>query len=115
MTSLPFREDSFDAATALHSLIHVPLDQHRTVLEAFARVLAPGGRLLLTEGEEEWIGENPDRLGTGTGMRWETAGREAARDQLDGAGFEVRAEWDRRDELADDGSSKPFFLARLAR
>ena len=39
----------------------------------------------------------------------------ATRDALDGAGFEVRAEWDRRDELADDGSSKPFFLARLAR
>lgn len=115
MTSLPFREGSFDAVTALYSLIHVPLDQHRTVLEEFARVLAPGGRLLLTEGEEEWVGENPDWLGTGTAMRWEIAGREATRDQLDGAGFEVLEEWDRRDELADDDSSKPFFLARLAR
>jgi len=115
MTSLPFREGSFDAVTALHSLIHVPLDQHRTVLEEFARVLVPGGLLLLTEGEEEWVGENPDWLGTDTGMRWEIAGREATREGLDGAGFELLEEWDRRDELAEDDSSKPFFLARLAR
>lgn len=115
MTSLPFREGSFDAVTALHSLIHVPLDQHRTVLEEFARVLALGGLLLLTEGEEEWVGENPDWLGTGTGMRWEIAGREATCEGLEETGFEVIEEWDRRDELADDDSSKPFFLARLTR
>lgn len=43
------------------------------------------------------------------------AGREATRDQLDGAGFEVFEEWDRRDERTEDDSSRPFFLARLAR
>ena len=115
MTALPFREGSFDAVVALHSLIHVPLEAHPTVLAGFARVLAPGGLLLLTEGEEEWVGENPDWLGTGVGMRWEIAGRETTRDQLEAAGFEVLEEWDRRDELAEDDSSKPFFLARLTR
>jgi ubiquinone/menaquinone biosynthesis C-methylase UbiE len=113
MTALPFRANAFDATVALHSLIHVRLDEHSTVLEEFARVLVPGGLLLLTEGEEEWVGENPDWLGTGTGMRWEIAGREATREGLDRAGFEVLEEWERRDELADDDSSKPFFLARL--
>lgn len=112
MTALPFREESFDAVTALHSLIHVPLDEHSTVLDEFARVLAPGGLLLLTEGETAWVGENPDWLDTGVTMRWEIAGREATRDQLGRAGFEVLEQWSTRDELADDDSSKPFFLAR---
>jgi ubiquinone/menaquinone biosynthesis C-methylase UbiE len=115
MTALPFRDRSFDAVTALHSLIHVPLGEHATVLAEFERVLVPGGLLLLTEGEEEWVGENPDWLETGVAMRWEIAGRETTRDQLEGAGFEVLEEWDQRDELADDDSSKPFFLARLDR
>ncbi|MEF8842038.1 MAG: class I SAM-dependent methyltransferase [Haloarculaceae archaeon] len=115
MIALPFREGSFDAATALHSLIHVPLADHRTVLEEFARVLRPRGSLLLTEGHEEWVGENPDWLGTGTGMRWEIAGREETREGLEATGFEVLEEWDRRDELAEDGSSKPSFLVRLSR
>lgn len=114
MTSLPFRGESFDAVTALHSLIHVPLSEHRTVLEEFARVLVPGGLLLLTEGYEEWIGENPDWLGSGVEMRWEIAGLEATRDDLDRAGFEVLETWDSRDRLADDDTSKPFFLARLS-
>lgn len=115
MTSLPFSEGTFGAVTALYSLIHVPLAEHPTVLEEFARVLTPGGTLLLTEGSEEWVGSNPDWLGTGAEMRWAFAGRDATLEQLDRAGFEVLREWGRRDELADDGSSKPYFLARLDR
>jgi SAM-dependent methyltransferase len=115
MTSLPFSPNAFDAVTALHSLIHVPLAEHATVVEGFARVLSPGGLLLLTEGDDEWIGENPDWLGSGVEMRWEFAGLETTREQLRRAGFEVLDTWHRRDELADDGSGKPFLLARLAR
>ena len=113
MTSLPFSTGAFVAVTALHSLIHVPLDEHRTVLAEFARVLSPGGLVLLTEGDEEWVGENPDWLGTGVEMRWEIAGLEATREGLDREGFEVLDTWGRRDELADDGSDKPVVLARL--
>ncbi len=50
LTDLPVRDGTFDAVTALHSLIHVPLDEHLTVLEEFARVLQPGGRVLVSEG-----------------------------------------------------------------
>ena len=113
MTSLPFSPNAFDAVVALHSLIHVPLDEHPTALAEFARVLAPDGLLLLTEGETEWVGANPDWLESGVEMRWAIAGREATREGLDRAGFEILDEWVRRDELADDGSGKPFFLARL--
>lgn len=114
MTRLPFATDAFDAVTALHSLIHVPLEDHRTVLGEFARVLRPGGLVLLTEGHEEWTGENPDWLGDGVAMAWEIAGRDATVEQLRDAGFELRAEWTVGDELADEPASKPFFLAELA-
>ena len=113
MTSLPFSTNAFDAVAALHSLIHVPLAEHPTVLAEFARVLSPGGLALLTEGSEEWVGENPDWLGSGVEMRWEIAGLEATREDLDRNGFDVLDVRYRRDELAD-GSDKPFLLARLA-
>lgn len=65
MTSLPFASDSFDAVSAIYSLIHVSVDDHRRALEEFARVLRPGGTLLVTEGGVEWTGSNPDWLDSG--------------------------------------------------
>jgi SAM-dependent methyltransferase len=44
---LPFAPASFDAAFAVAVLQHVP--QPRTVIDALARVLRPGGRLVLAE------------------------------------------------------------------
>lgn len=42
MTDLPVRNETFDAVIAHRSLIHVPLPDHRTVLDEFARVLRTG-------------------------------------------------------------------------
>ncbi|MCU1687957.1 MAG: Ubiquinone/menaquinone biosynthesis C-methylase UbiE [Amycolatopsis sp.] len=44
---LPFPDDSFDAAFALESVIHMP--DRRRVLQEISRVLRPGGRLVLTD------------------------------------------------------------------
>ncbi|RDG38270.1 SAM-dependent methyltransferase [Streptomyces corynorhini] len=44
---LPFADDSFDAVMALESLCHMP--DRQQVLTDVARVLAPGGRLVLTD------------------------------------------------------------------
>ncbi|MFC4543109.1 class I SAM-dependent methyltransferase [Halosolutus amylolyticus] len=116
MTRLPFRDDAFDAVTAIHSLIHVPLAAHGTVADEFARVLAPGGRLLCSEGAVEWTGANPDWLDSGVEMRWEIAGAEATRSHLEEAGFEILERWDVPDTVADEeGATKPFFAARLDR
>jgi ubiquinone/menaquinone biosynthesis C-methylase UbiE len=68
MTSLPVCDGTVDAITAYHSLIHVPIDDHRSVVEEFARVLRPGGRVLLSEGPDEWQGTNPDWLESGVEM-----------------------------------------------
>ena len=114
MAHLPFADDSFDAVTAFHSLIHVPLDDHQRVVDEFARVIRPGGRLLVSEGLEEWEGRNPDWLGSGAAMEWHFAGPDATRDHLRAAGFTVVDQWAVDDTLADEeDAQKPFFLATL--
>lgn len=111
LTALPFREGAFDAAVAYHSIIHVPEGDHRSVVEEFARVLSPGGRLLLTEGRDPWSGTNPDWLDGGAEMQWSIVGAEATRTHLRDAGFTVVAEHDVTDEADDE--RWVFFSARL--
>jgi ubiquinone/menaquinone biosynthesis C-methylase UbiE len=120
MTSLPFGDDAFDAVVAYWSLIHVPADDHPAVLDEFARVLRPGGRVLVCEGTREWTGENSDWLDSGVSMAWDIAGAAATREHLRDAGFAVVDEWgtlssleaDRAEE-AEDESPWTFFAARL--
>ena len=114
MVRLPFRDGAFDAVTAYHSLIHVPHEQHQEVVDEFARVLADGGRLLCSEGPEEWRGSNPDWLDTGVEMQWHIAGVEATRDHLRNAGFTVEREWGVDDSLDEGEDARWTFLsARL--
>lgn len=123
MTALPFAAGTFDAAVAYWSLIHVPLADHRTVIDEFARVLRPGGRVLVCEGTERWAGENPDWLETGVEMAWEIAGAETTREQLEAAGFEITDSWGVPETLEDDevdgendgdaDDDWTFFAARL--
>lgn len=115
MTRLPIRDGVFDAVTAYHSLIHVPIDGHQTVLDEFARVLRPGGRLLLTEAVDEWRGTNPDWLGSGVEMQWNIAGAEATRKQLRNAGFTIVDEWGDTDAAAEDDERWVFFSTQLGR
>lgn len=103
LAALPFDGGSVDAVTAFHSLIHVPLVDHRDVIGEFARVLRPGGWLLVTEGHGEWCGENLDWLDAGVEMQWEIAGAQATRDQLEATGFTVDREWSVGDDLGDGG------------
>ncbi|EMA35411.1 class I SAM-dependent methyltransferase [Halobiforma nitratireducens] len=112
MTALPFADDTFDGVVAYWSLIHVPLEDHRTVLDEFARVLRPAGRVLVCEGANEWCGENPDWLETGVRMEWNVAGAERTRAQLRDAGFDVVETWglpetlrEDADEASEDGNS----------
>jgi SAM-dependent methyltransferase len=113
MTRLPLRDGAFDALTAFHSLIHVPRGEHQAVVEEFARVLSPGGRVLVSEGPNEWSGSNPDWLDGGAEMQWHIAGAEATRDHLRSAGFEITDEWGTADTFADEEEHWVFFAARL--
>ncbi|MFC4359948.1 class I SAM-dependent methyltransferase [Halobium salinum] len=105
MTALPLDDDSVDAVVACWSLIHVPMDDHGRVVGEVARVLRPGGRVLLCEGRGEWDGANPDWLDTDVGMEWNMAGEEATRDHLREAGFRVVDRWLAPDSLEEDPES----------
>jgi len=121
MTHLPFTDGVFDAVIAYWSLIHIPIEDHQTVIDEFARVLRPGGRLLVCEGTDEWTGENPDWLDSGVEMQWHIAGAKATRDQLGNAGFTIADRWGVSETLeededgldGDDDLPWTFFAAQL--
>lgn len=115
LTRLPLTDGSLDAVLAYHSLIHVPSGEHQTVIDEFARVLRPGGHLLVSEGPGEWQGTNPDWLDAGAEMQWYIAGAESTRAQLETAAFRIRHETGAPNTLADDGEATwVFFDATLA-
>ena len=89
MTALPFRADSVDALTALHSVIHVPGDQHVDVYREFRRVLRDGGEAVVTAGTAAFEDENDDWLDSGTAMRWSIPDPETTEAAFADAGFEI--------------------------
>lgn len=113
MTRLPVYDGVFDAVTAYHSLIHIPLEDHQTVIDEFARVLRPDGQLLLSEGPDEWSGTNPNWLDSGVEMQWSIAGADATREHIQNAGFTVTNEWGVTDTFAEDEEQWVFFAAQL--
>jgi SAM-dependent methyltransferase len=63
LSALDFEPDSFDAVTALYSIVHVPREEHRALFAAIAGWLKPGGLLLASLGHVggpdrtyEWLG-----------------------------------------------------------
>lgn len=103
MTTLPLEAATVDAVVAYWSLIHIPMDGHQAVVDEFARVLRPGGRLLVCEGTNRWAGENPDWIESGVRMEWNIAGADATRKQLRNAGFDIVEEWGVPEELNEEG------------
>ena len=108
MTNLPVATDSVDAVTAYHAVFHVPRENHPAVYEEFARVLRPGGRLLMTLPSGRF--ETVRRGWMGGEMFFSAPGERATLDHLAAAGF-----GDVERVTADDplGSSTLFAFATL--
>jgi SAM-dependent methyltransferase len=68
IASVGFAPQSFDAALALFSLIHVPREEHASVLARIATWLRPGGWLVVTMG----AGDGGEAVGDflGVDMFW---------------------------------------------
>ena len=109
MSALPFAADRFDAITAYHAVFHVERERHPAVYAEFARVLRPGGRLLMTLPSGRF--ETVRRGWMGGEMFFSAPGRERTLDQLRAAGF---ADVETRTATDPLGSSTEFAFARLA-
>jgi ubiquinone/menaquinone biosynthesis C-methylase UbiE len=109
MTALPVATGSVDAVTAYHAVFHVPRTRQPTVYREFARVLKPGGTVLMTlpSGRFETVREG----WMGGRMFFSSPGRERTLDALRAAGFgELRTE-----TVSDPlGSDAEFVFATMA-
>jgi ubiquinone/menaquinone biosynthesis C-methylase UbiE len=109
MLDIPLRATSVDAITAYHAVFHVSREDHPAVYREFARVLRPGGVLLLTLPGGRF--ETVRRGWMGGEMFFSAPGRQATLDQLREAGFA-----DLQTETVSDplGSSAEFVFATRA-
>ena len=108
LSTLPFAADRFDAITAYHAVFHVERERHPAVYDEFARVLRPGGRLLMTLPGGRF--ETVRRGWMGGRMFFSAPGRDSTLAQLRDAGFT-----DVETTVAADplGSSTEFAFATL--
>lgn len=108
MTALPLADGTADAITAYHAVFHVPRSDHPAVYREFARVLTPGGTVLMTLPGGRF--ETVRRGWMGGSMFFSAPGREATLRQLREAGF-----GDTRVETVEDplGSTSEFVFASL--
>ncbi|PSP95986.1 SAM-dependent methyltransferase [Halobacteriales archaeon QS_4_62_28] len=108
MTAMPVADDAVDAITAYHAVFHVPREDQPAVYREFARVLRPGGQLLMTLPGGRF--ETVRRGWMGGSMFFSAPGRKRSLQQLRDAGFT-----DLRTVTTDDplGSSTEFVFATL--
>lgn len=89
MTDLDFAPGTFDAVVALHSIIHVPREEHPALLANIHTWLRPGGLLLATLTVTDFDGGEDDWEGWGAAMRWSHFDEATNKKILRETGFET--------------------------
>jgi ubiquinone/menaquinone biosynthesis C-methylase UbiE len=91
MSALPFRAASFDGLAAYYSIIHVPREEHTTIVDEIRRVLVPGGHALLVFGSRDLPADHDQNSWFGVPMYWSHYDAETSLALLSDAGLKV--EW----------------------
>jgi ubiquinone/menaquinone biosynthesis C-methylase UbiE len=110
MTKMNFAENTFDGITSYYAIIHIPREEHQSLLANFHRMLKPGGFALLCLGAEHLI-DDIDENYLGTRMYWSHYDTETYLKMLNDCGFSVI--WSKRvaDETCE-GAGHLFVLAQ---
>lgn len=110
-TAVDFPAGSFDAVVSLYALIHIPLEEQRSLLGKVASWLRPGGWFLCSTGQHTWTGTDEDWLGSGVAMWWSHADADTNRLWITASGLAVE-----REEFVPEGDSgHVLFWARRPR
>lgn len=110
MTQLDFPDESFDGICSYYAIIHIPREEHQSLLANFYRMLKQGGFALLCLGAEHLI-DDIDENYLGTRMYWSHYDTETYLEMLKACGFSII--WSRpvADETCE-GAGHLFVLAQ---
>lgn len=107
LTHLPFQGESFDGIASFYAIIHVPREEHRTMIGEFHRILRTSGTALLCMGETDLPGRIESYMGTR--MFWSHYDGGTNRRILTEGGFGVI--WERVvADFQDPSAAHRFFL-----
>jgi len=110
MAKLDFPENTFDGITSYYAIIHIPREEHQSLLANFHRMLKPGGFALLCLGAEDSV-EDIDENYLGARMYWSHYDTKTYLKMLHDCGFSIP--WSKRVEDATcEGAGHLFVLAQ---
>jgi ubiquinone/menaquinone biosynthesis C-methylase UbiE len=110
MTELDFPENSFEGITSYYAIIHIPREEHQSLLANFHRMLKPGGIALLCLGAEHSV-EDIDENFLGARMYWSHYDTKTYLKMLHECGFSIL--WSTRVEDATcEGAGHLFVLVK---
>lgn len=117
MLGLPFADAELAGALAWYSIIHIPQAEQAAVFDEFARVVRPGGRLLLafqvsSAGDEDVV-HLTNAYGHDIDLRTRRQSIGRVRERLATAGFAVTAELV-REPVAPEKTRQAYLFAQRA-
>jgi SAM-dependent methyltransferase len=114
MTALDVPDGSLGGVAALYSIIHVPADYVPGVLAEFARVLRPGGHLILAFQVGDETRHRDEAFGHAISVDWHRRQPDAIATLLAAAGFETRVRMVREPQADYESTAQAYMVARRA-